>query len=112
VEVEIKIIAGENVTWRVDGLCVDVVDAMHVEGGRLIAVEDVRKAGRIREAEDAVPDRDLLAAVEQPKTDGATYEGSKRGAHTMAILSGNMTWYPACVCMSRELRKQVCVGCV
>lgn len=110
-KIEIKVIAGENVTRRVDGLGVDVIDAMHVEGGRLVAVEDVRKAGRIREAEDAVPDRDLLA-VELPKTDGATYEGSKRGAHTMAILSGNMTWYPACVCMSRELRKQVCVGCV
>jgi hypothetical protein len=57
VEVEIKVVAGEDVTRWVNGLCVDVVDAMHVEGGCLVAVEDVRKAGRIREAEDAVPDR-------------------------------------------------------
>ena len=34
------------------------------------------------------------------------------GAHTMAILSGIMTWYPQCVCRSLELMKHVCVGCV
>lgn len=42
----------------------------------------------------------------------ATYDGVYRGAQTMAMLSGIMTWYPAWVCISRELMKQVCVGWV
>jgi hypothetical protein len=41
-----------------------------------------------------------------------TYLGSCLGEHTMARLSGKKVWYPACVCRSLELMKQVCVGCV
>lgn len=34
------------------------------------------------------------------------------GAQTIAIASGNMSWYEQCVCKSTELKKQVCDGCV
>lgn len=38
------------------------------------------------------------------------HEGFCRGAQTMAILSGIISWYPAWVCRSRELMKHVWVG--
>lgn len=41
-----------------------------------------------------------------------THEGLLLGAHTIAILSGIITWYPQCVCRSLLLIKHVWDGCV
>ena len=105
------------------GARVDVVDGVVVERVLLVAGEDVGEARRVGEAEDAVSgsvsnslgfwDEGLVVRRRKMKEGGGwTHDGSKRGAQTMAMLSGIMTWYPACVCRSRELMKQLCVGCV
>lgn len=41
--------------WRVSGIRVQVVDAVLVEGRRLGTLENVSKAWRVGEAEDAIP---------------------------------------------------------
>jgi len=76
---------------RMLGIGIEVVrrDRVLVEGAGLLAVEEVRKTRRVRQAEDA-PSAVLSSRLS--RTDGNTYDGSCVGAQTMAMLSGIIIW--------------------
>lgn len=86
---------------------------VRVEQARLMTIENRIFARRIREAENTMTVHPLYQRWFKHDMAGSrTYSGDLEGAHTMATLSGNMTWYPTLVCRSLLLRKHVCVGCV
>lgn len=74
---------------------VDVIDVVLVERLSLVAVENVWQAWGIGKPEDAVSCSSVSTGIKRGKKSERTYDGSCLGAHTMAMLSGIMTWYPA-----------------
>jgi hypothetical protein len=89
--VKLQLLALEYVTGRLLSAGVKVVNAVLMERGRLVAMKNVRKARWIRQTENAESVTGVSVRQRRHEHD-ATYEGSNRGAHTMAMLSGNMTW--------------------
>lgn len=95
-----------------------------MEQASLMAVQDGFFTGWIRETENTMTVQSSLSVSKKEKkkekTEGKgangvgkrTYSGLLLGAHTMATLSGSMTWYPTEVCRSLLLKKQVWEGCV
>ena len=89
--VKIQLLAFEYVAGRLLSAGVKVVNAMLMERGRLVAVKNVREPRWIGETENAESVTAVSLGRRRHGHDN-TYEGSNRGAHTMAMLSGSMTW--------------------
>jgi hypothetical protein len=99
-DIERRIAELYNVS-RLKCLSIHVLHIVRMEDARAGAGEDGLFAGRVGEAETAptVRDQSLCCREEYAKSynGNCTYLGCFVGAHTMAIDSAIMTWYPTCV---------------
>lgn len=98
---EVQLIRVVNMAARVLSVGVQAADAVLMEGGGLRAVQDVVEPRWVRQSEDAVA-MWMLAEIRIPSFTSRwcpggqggpkAYEGSDRGAQTIAILSGIIIW--------------------